>query len=282
MSSDTVVILAAGRGTRMRSATPKLAHELCGRPLLAWPLEAARAATDGRIVLVVGPDDGLASTIDACRGADGAEFELAIQPEALGTADAVAAAAGLIDRDGVVLVLAADVPLVGAEVLRDLLASHRAGGAAATMLTAVLSDPRGYGRVVRDAAGEFVRVVETKAAGDADERELAISEVNTGIFAFDGGALLDALPAVGVDNAQRERYLPEVLAILRERGQRVATAAAERPGGRAGRQRPRRARGGPRRGAAPHPRAPHARRRDDRPAVEHDDRRRRRRSARTA
>ena len=229
MSSDTVVILAAGRGTRMRSATPKLAHELCGRPLLAWPLEAARAATDGRIVLVVGPDDGLASTIDACRGADGAEFELAIQPEALGTADAVAAAAGLIDRDGVVLVLAADVPLVGAEVLRDLLASHRAGGAAATMLTAVLSDPRGYGRVVRDAAGEFVRVVETKAAGDADERELAISEVNTGIFAFDGGALLDALPAVGVDNAQRERYLPEVLAILRERGQRVATAAAGDP-----------------------------------------------------
>ncbi|MGD1050174.1 MAG: bifunctional UDP-N-acetylglucosamine diphosphorylase/glucosamine-1-phosphate N-acetyltransferase GlmU [Solirubrobacteraceae bacterium] len=229
MSSDTVVILAAGRGTRMRSATPKLAHELCGRPLLAWPLEAARAATDGRIVLVVGPDDGLASTIDACRGADGAEFELAIQPEALGTADAVAAAAGLIDRDSVVLVLAADVPLVGAEVLRDLLASHRAGGAAATMLTAVLSDPRGYGRVVRDAAGEFVRVVETKAAGDADERELAISEVNTGIFAFDGGALLDALPAVGVDNAQRERYLPEVLAILRERGQRVATAAAGDP-----------------------------------------------------
>ena len=75
MSSDTVVILAAGRGTRMRSATPKLAHELCGRPLLAWPLEAARAATDGRIVLVVGAHDGLASTIDACRGADGAEFE---------------------------------------------------------------------------------------------------------------------------------------------------------------------------------------------------------------
>ncbi len=229
MSSETVVILAAGRGTRMRSATPKLAHELCGRPLLAWPLEAARAATEGRIVVVVGPDDGLEATLDACRATDGRGFELAIQPEALGTADAVGAAAGLIDRDGVVLVLAADVPLVGAEVLRDLLASHRASGAAATMLTAVLADPRGYGRVVRDAAGDFVRVVETKAAGDADERELAIAEVNTGIFAFDGGALLDALPAVGAENAQRERYLPEVLTILRERGLRVATAAAGDP-----------------------------------------------------
>jgi bifunctional UDP-N-acetylglucosamine pyrophosphorylase/glucosamine-1-phosphate N-acetyltransferase len=229
MSSDTVVILAAGRGTRMRSAGPKLAHELCGRPLLAWPLAAARAATEGRIVVVVGPDDELAGTLDACRELAGPELQLAIQPEPLGTADAVAAAAELIDRDGVVLVLAADVPLVGADVLRDLLAAHRAGGAAATMLTAVLADPRGYGRVVRDDAGDLVRVVETKAAGDADQRELAITEVNTGIFAFDGDALLDALPAVGEDNAQRERYLPEVLAILRERGKRVATVAAGDP-----------------------------------------------------
>jgi bifunctional UDP-N-acetylglucosamine pyrophosphorylase/glucosamine-1-phosphate N-acetyltransferase len=229
MSSDTVVILAAGRGTRMRSATPKLAHELCGRPLLTWPLEAARDATEGRIVVVVGPDDGLAGTIDAWRDRAGGRLELAIQPEALGTADAVAAAADLIERDGVVIVLAADVPLVGADVLRELAAAHRASGAAATMLTAVLDDPRGYGRVVRDDAGDFVRVVETKAAGDADERELAIAEVNTGIFAFDAGALLDSLPAVGVENAQRERYLPEVLAILRERGDRVATVAASDP-----------------------------------------------------
>ena len=175
MSSDTVVILAAGRGTRMRSTRPKLAHELCGRPLLAWPLAAARAATEARIVIVVGPDDELAGTLEVCRDLAGPELQLAIQHEPLGTADAVAAAAGLIDRDGVVLVLAADVPLVGAEILRDLLTAHRAGGAAATMLTAVLADPRGYGRVVRDDAGELLRVVETKAAGDADQRELAIT-----------------------------------------------------------------------------------------------------------
>jgi len=229
MSSDTVVILAAGRGTRMRSATPKLAHELCGRPLLAWPLEAARAATQGRIVVVVGPGDGLRDTLEGWCDHSGRALELAIQPEPRGTADAVAAAADLIDRDGVAMVLAGDVPLVGPDVLRELLQAHRASGAAATMLTAVLADPRGYGRVVRDDAGDFVRVVETKAAGDADERELAIAEVNTGIFAFDGGALLDLLPAVGVENAQRERYLPEALAILRKRGERVATLAASDP-----------------------------------------------------
>jgi bifunctional UDP-N-acetylglucosamine pyrophosphorylase/glucosamine-1-phosphate N-acetyltransferase len=129
----------------------------------------------------------------------------------------------------VVVVLSGDVPLVEAELLRRLGEEHAASGAAATMVTAVLDDPRGYGRVVRDADGAFVRVAETKAVGDASEAELAIAEVNTGIYAFDGAALLDALDAVGVENAQGERYLPEVLGILRERGARVATLAASDP-----------------------------------------------------
>jgi bifunctional UDP-N-acetylglucosamine pyrophosphorylase/glucosamine-1-phosphate N-acetyltransferase len=222
MSASTVVILAAGRGTRMRSATPKLAHELCGRPLLAWPVEAAQAAGAGRVVVVVGADDGLSGLL-------GDGVELAVQREPLGTADAVAAAAGLIDRDDVVIVLAGDVPLVAAELLRELGDQHRAADATATMVTAVLADPAGYGRVVRGAANEFVRVVETKVAGDASVDELAITEVNTGIYAFDGGALLDALEHVGTENAQGERYLPDVLEILRARGAPIATFAASDP-----------------------------------------------------
>ena len=245
MPAVTVVILAAGRGTRMRSATPKLAHDLCGRPLLAWPLAAARAAGAARVVVVIGPGGDLIETIGAAApaaaaaagdpssaagsGAWGDGVELAVQREPLGTADAVASAAAAIDRDGVVIVLAGDVPLVAPELLRALADAHEASGAAATMVTARLDDPRGYGRVVRDGEGEFVRVAETKVAGDATEAELEITEVNTGIYAFDGAALLDTLAAVGTDNAQAERYLPEVLAILRERGARIATIAASDP-----------------------------------------------------
>ena len=219
MPETTVVILAAGRGTRMRSATPKLAHDLCGRPLLAWPLEAAHEAGATRVVVVVGPDDGLAELV-------GDRAQLAVQHEALGTADAVASAAACIERDSVVIVLAGDVPLVAPALLRELAESHSRSAAAATMVTAVLEDASGYGRVVRDDGGRFARVVETKVAGDASDAELEIKEVNTGIYAFDGGALLDALARVGADNAQGERYLPDVLGILAGDGASIATLAA--------------------------------------------------------
>ena len=229
MSGSTVVILAAGRGTRMRSATPKLAHDLCGRPLLAWPVAAARASGARRVVVVVSPQDEPGGELIAAASGWAADLELAVQREPLGTADAVAAASGQIERDGVAIVLAGDVPLIEAELLRDLGRAHRGSDAAATMVTAVLDDPRGYGRVVRDAGGEFVRVVETKIAGDATAQEQAIAEVNTGIYAFDGGLLLDALDEVGTANAQGERYLPDVLEILRARGGRIATFAATDP-----------------------------------------------------
>jgi bifunctional UDP-N-acetylglucosamine pyrophosphorylase/glucosamine-1-phosphate N-acetyltransferase len=243
MSAVTVVILAAGRGTRMRSATPKLAHDLCGRPLLAWPLAAARGAGAQRIVVVVGPDDGLAEIIAAATQAAGREAsaegeagerwsdgaELAVQREPLGTADAVASAAAQIAREDVVIVLAGDVPLVEPALLRELVETHRHSGAAATMVTAVLEDPSGYGRVVRDEDGAVLRVAETKVAADASPAELAIAEVNTGIFAFDGGALLDSLAQVRADNSEGERYLPDVLAILREAGARIATLGADDP-----------------------------------------------------
>ena len=221
------MILAGGSGTRMRSAVPKLAHALCGRPLLHWPIAAAREAGAAAIVLVVPPGDALAGVLPA-------DVRTAVQPQPRGTADAVACAAAELERDGVVIVLAGDVPLIEPALLRELEQAHAAAGAAATMVTAVAADPRGYGRVVRDGAGAVLRVAETKVPGDASEEELAIDEVNTGVYAFDGGALLDALEQVGADNAQGERYLPEVLEVLARAGARVATLAAPDPAALAG------------------------------------------------
>jgi bifunctional UDP-N-acetylglucosamine pyrophosphorylase/glucosamine-1-phosphate N-acetyltransferase len=152
-----------------------------------------------------------------------------VQERPLGTADAVAAAAPAIGRDDVAIVLSGDVPLVEAGLLRELAGAHAASGAAATMLTTVLEDPSGYGRVVRGADGAIERVVETKVPGDASEAELAIREINTGIYAFDGGELVDALGEVGAANAQGERYLPDVLGVLRSRGRRVGGHVASDP-----------------------------------------------------
>nr|WP_221242828.1 bifunctional UDP-N-acetylglucosamine diphosphorylase/glucosamine-1-phosphate N-acetyltransferase GlmU [Conexibacter arvalis] len=222
VTAPVVVILAAGQGTRMRSATPKLLHPLCGRPLLAWTVDAARAAGAAKVVVVGGPDRALAPGLPE-------EVVLAVQQEPRGTADAVLAAAGEIDRAAPVVVLNGDVPLVTGETLRELVAAHERAGAAATMLTTVLPDPSGYGRVVRGADGAVERVVETKKPGDATPQELEIREINGGVYAFAGGDLLDALGEVGCDNAQGELYLPDVLPILRARGRTVAAHLVDDP-----------------------------------------------------
>lgn len=208
------VILAAGRGTRMCSQTPKLLHPLCGRAMIEWPVATAREAGAGRIVVVDAPERPLSALL-------GDQVEIAVQEQARGTADAVRAAAGHITPSDTVLVMMGDVPLVGADTLRELVAAHAHSGAAGTIATAVLEDPSGYGRVVRGPDGTVERVVETKAPGDATEGELHIREVNTGLFAFDGGVLLEALGRVGRDNAQGEFYLPDVLPIVRELGRTV-------------------------------------------------------------
>ena len=209
-----VVILAAGQGTRMRSGIPKLLHPLCGRPMIAWPVAAARDAGAGTVVVVDSPERPLAAVLDG-------EVEIAVQDRPLGTADAVRAAGAQIEPESMVIVLNGDVPLVTSETLRALADAHARSGAAGTIATAVLEDPAGYGRVVRAPDGTVERVVETKAPGDATEGELHIREINTGIFAFDGGLLLDALAQVRADNAQGELYLPDVLPILRGFGRTV-------------------------------------------------------------
>jgi bifunctional UDP-N-acetylglucosamine pyrophosphorylase/glucosamine-1-phosphate N-acetyltransferase len=222
VTAPTVVILAAGQGTRMRSRTPKMLHEICGRPMIDWPVAAALEAGAGRIVVVGGPDRALAERLP-----DG--VVLAVQPESNGTGGAVLAAAEHLAGDGPVVVLNGDVPLVTPQVIQQLIGAHGAHGPAATVMTMTLADPTGYGRVVRDASGAVERVVETKRPGDATPDELAIREVNAGIYAFDGPALLDALGRAGTDNAQGEIYLPAALALLRAGGARVTAHTVDDP-----------------------------------------------------
>jgi bifunctional UDP-N-acetylglucosamine pyrophosphorylase/glucosamine-1-phosphate N-acetyltransferase len=231
MSAPTVLVLAAGQGTRMRSATPKVLHELCGRPLVLWPVLAALDAGAGRVVVVDSPARALAEVLEQGVAAGQAhKVALAIQPQSNGTGGAVVAAATEIDPQAAVVVLSGDVPLVSAQAITALLAAHAAAGASATVVTTVLADPSGYGRVMRDGDGHFMRVVETKKPGDATDRELQIREVNTGIYVFQGAALLAVLPRLSADNAQAELYLPQVLDLLRADGHAVAAHAVEDPG----------------------------------------------------
>jgi bifunctional UDP-N-acetylglucosamine pyrophosphorylase/glucosamine-1-phosphate N-acetyltransferase len=223
VNSFTAVVMAAGQGTRMRSATPKVLHELCGRPMVAWPVRAAQDAGATRVVVVTSPDIDLSPALP-----DG--VRTAVQPVPDGTGGAVLAALPDTADGAPVVVLSGDVPLVSAEAIEELVAAHAASDAVATMVTTELDDPAGYGRVVRDADGHVERVVETKADGDATPEQLRIREVNTGIFCFDHDALADALPRVGTDNAQGERYLPDVLALLRAEGRTVDAHVVDDPG----------------------------------------------------
>lgn len=215
MAAPTTVILAAGSGTRMRSAVPKMLHALCGRPLVQWTVTAALEAGAGRVIVVDAPHGGLDGSLPA-------GVERVVQPEPDGTGGAVRAAAPLLGEAGVVLVLPGDAPLVTAEAIAGLVERHAGSGAAATIATVVLDDPAGYGRVVRGADGAVERVVETKVPGDATPEQLAIREVSSSIFAFEGAALLAALDELRPDNAQGELYLPDVLPALRAAGGTVA------------------------------------------------------------
>jgi bifunctional UDP-N-acetylglucosamine pyrophosphorylase / glucosamine-1-phosphate N-acetyltransferase len=220
VTAPTVVILAAGQGTRMRSRVPKMLHDLCGRPLIEWPIAAALEAGAGRVVVVGGTDGALRDRLP-----DG--VELAVQPRPDGTGGAVLAAADYLGDGAPVLILNGDVPLVTADALRALVENHAASGSVATLATMTLDDPSGYGRIVRAADGTVERVVETKQPGDATPEELLVTEVNAGIYACDGTAVLDALRRVGTDNAQGEIYLPSALEVLRAGGGRVAAHPVE-------------------------------------------------------
>ncbi len=206
----------------MRSGTPKVLHDLCGRPMIEWPVAAARAAGAGRIVVVDAPARVLEGRLPD-------DVAIAVQPEPDGTGGATIAAAELIDPAAPVLILMGDVPLISAAAITGLLEAHGSSGAAATVATTLLDDPSGYGRIVRGPDGGVERIVETKTTGDATADELAIREVNSGIYVFDGGALLGALPRISGDNAQGELYLTDVLAILRADGVTVLAHTVDDP-----------------------------------------------------
>ncbi len=202
----------------MRSRTPKVLHPLCGRPLILWPVLAALEAGAAKVVVVDNPTRRLAEVLPE-------GVEVAVQAEPRGTGDAVRAAAEHVDPGAPVVVLMGDVPLIAPATIAALVDAH--DGAGATVATMELDDPAGYGRVVRASDGSVARIVETKVAGDATPDELALREVNTGVYAFDGGALLEALERVEPANAQGEYYLPDALPVLRAGGREVRAHLVE-------------------------------------------------------
>ena len=207
----TVLIMAAGQGTRMRSSTPKVLHRVCGKPMVEWVIDAARHAGAGRIVCVVRPGDGVAEGLPA-------GVEVAEQHEGEGTGAAVLAARDSIG-DGPVVILSGDHPLVTSAHLDGLLAQHFAEQAAATILTTDQLDPAGYGRIVRDGNGSVERIVETKYPEAVPDAELTIREINLGTYVFEPGALYAALDQVSLESG--ERYLTGTFPLIRADGGKV-------------------------------------------------------------
>jgi bifunctional UDP-N-acetylglucosamine pyrophosphorylase/glucosamine-1-phosphate N-acetyltransferase len=219
-----VIILAAGEGTRMKTRTPKVLHVVCGRTMLDHVVAAARELDPGRLIVVVGRSRGQVAA-HIRKYAPGAE--VVVQDRQGGTGHAVRTvieAVGLIH--GTVVVTYADTPLLRGETLNALVLAHQAQGAAVTALTARVSDPTGYGRIVRDAGGAFAAIVEQ---ADATPEQRAIDEINSGMYAFDGDLLADAVKRVPTDNAKGEEYLTDVAGILRGEGYSVATLQCQDP-----------------------------------------------------
>lgn len=210
-----VVILAAGKGTRMKSPYPKVLHILAGEPLVTHVVETSLALSPQKLLVVVGFK---APMVQRALGAYPVDFVL--QAEQLGTGDAVKRVEHqLSDFQGEVLVLCGDVPLLREETLRSLLLEHRKQQAAVTILTAELKEPKGYGRIVRGNDGLVRRIVEEK---DATEAERQIREINSGTYVFEKNFLFQALQEIRPENVQKEYYLTDVVEIAVKRGQRVA------------------------------------------------------------
>ena len=208
------IILAAGKGTRMKSSLPKVLHEVAGKSMLAHVLvNVSQVDTDKNIVIVGHEADRVIATLPK-----GTAFVK--QNEQLGTGHAVKIAADLLaDKAGMTLVIAGDTPLITGETLNALFNYHQQQNATATILTALAPDPTGYGRIVRDARGSVQKIVEQK---DASEAEKAIQEINTGTYVFDNIALFEALSQVTTDNAQGEYYLTDVIEIFKKQQKNVA------------------------------------------------------------
>jgi UDP-N-acetylglucosamine diphosphorylase/glucosamine-1-phosphate N-acetyltransferase len=214
------VILAAGMGKRMKSDLPKVLHEVGGRPMLLHVVDAVKSIGASPVVVITGYQ---AERVEAA--CEGAGVIFARQEEQLGTGHAVMQAEPVLaGHDGTVVVLNGDVPGLRPRTIRDFIAYHDGEHAVATVLTAMLDDPAGYGRIVRDADGRLLRIVEQK---DATEGERAIREINSGLFCFSGPELFSALKRVTRRNAQNEYYITDVIGLLAAEGKRVAAWCIE-------------------------------------------------------
>ncbi|MFA6823837.1 MAG: sugar phosphate nucleotidyltransferase, partial [Geobacter sp.] len=207
MSKIAALILAAGKGTRMKSDLIKVLHEVAGQPMVCWPLAAAREAGAEEMVVVVGHQ---AEQVQRVLSGE-AGLRIALQEEQLGTGHAVACGLpALSGNSTTVLILCGDTPLLTGVTLQRLALTHHSSKAAVTVLTAKLADPSGYGRIVRDSAGRVQRIVEQK---DATPDEAAINEVNSGIYCMELDFLQAHIGSLGSDNAQNEYYLTDLVAV---------------------------------------------------------------------
>lgn len=214
-----VIVLAAGQGTRMKSKLYKVLHPVAGMPMVEHVIRQVEQLHPADIVTVVG------CGAEKVKALLGQRSQYALQKEQLGTGHAVLQAKEqLQDKEGTTLVICGDTPLLQAETLEKLFNEHEKQGAAATILSAEMDNPFGYGRVIRDACGQVQKIVEQK---DATEEEQAVTEINTGTYCFDNQKLFAALAKVGNDNAQGEYYLPDVIRILKEEGEVVAASKME-------------------------------------------------------
>src|SRR6187200_2146654 len=220
LSETHIVVLAAGQGTRMKSSLPKVLHPIAGRPMIERVLETASALDPSTITLIVG------HKAEAIRDRLGKTQNLwfALQEPQLGTAHALQQAEPLLaGRSGSLILLSGDVPLLSPNTLKRLLETHRGSGAAATVVTATVDRPYGYGRIVR-SRGRITRIVEER---DASPTQRQIKEINSGIYAFDLAPLFDALRGIASQNAQGEFYLTDLIAIYRRRKLPVETLLVE-------------------------------------------------------
>lgn len=218
------VVLAAGKGTRMKTELPKVAVSLNGKPLLNHVIDNLHSGGVDRIVIVVGYKKEEVQSL--CEGVPGISF--AEQKEQLGTAHAVLSAEDLVkDYVGPILVACGDVPMITGETFRSLVSTHRQNGFAATLLSAKVQNPTGYGRIVRNSQGEVIAIVEEK---DASEEQKKIDEINTGTYVFDSEGLFDSLKRIGNSNAQGEYYLPDLVELYKKEGKKLGAVILKNSG----------------------------------------------------
>jgi bifunctional UDP-N-acetylglucosamine pyrophosphorylase/glucosamine-1-phosphate N-acetyltransferase len=211
MERVKAVILAAGKGTRMKSELPKVIHKALGKPMVEYSIEAAKeaGAADEDICLVVGHKAELVKeTVTE-------NVTFVLQQEQLGTGHAVKCAEAFIGTEGLTMVLCGDTPLITGKTLKKLVDTHVEEGNAITVLTAIAEDPTGYGRIIKDNWGKFVKIVEQK---DATEEEQRVDEINSGMYIFNSGILSTALSKLTNDNAQGEYYLTDTIEIVKSEG----------------------------------------------------------------